>query len=93
MLKTTSFIPFTSICSAAIVLLTLVPLASAASKQDSKDFIRIKPGDSSIGNYLAGRHAQAQHDLGAAVTFLNAALKAMPDARDLRRHTFFLLVR
>ena len=48
-------------------------------------------GHSAIGNYLAGRHAQAERDLGSAVTFLSAALKALPAAPDLLRRTFVLM--
>jgi tetratricopeptide (TPR) repeat protein len=49
-------------------------------------------GSSAIGNYLAGRHAQSSHDIQSALVFLNAALGAMPDAPDLKRRTFILLV-
>jgi len=51
----------------------------------------VAPGRSAIGNYLAGRHAQAEKDLPAAVTYLNAALRALPDAPDLLRRTFVLM--
>ncbi len=49
-------------------------------------------GASAIGNYLAGRHAQARRDLSAAADFLEAALKEAPDAPDLLRRTFILMV-
>ena len=49
-------------------------------------------GHSAIGNYLAGRHAQAEKDLGSAVTFLSAALRALPKAPDLLRRTFVLMI-
>ena len=39
----------------------------------------------------AGRHAQAEKDLGSAVTFLSAALRALPKAPDLLRRTFVLM--
>ena len=51
----------------------------------------VAPGHSAIGNYLAGRHAQAEKDLGSAVTFLSAALRALPEAPDLLRRTFVLM--
>ena len=47
---------------------------------------------SAIGNYLAGRHAQAEKDLGSAVTFFSAALKVLPEAPDLLRQTFVLMI-
>ncbi len=53
---------------------------------------KVAPGPSPIGNYLAGRHAQASRDMEAALTYLNAALLAMPDVPDLRRRTFILQV-
>ena len=49
-------------------------------------------GKSAIGNYLAGRHAQAEKDLGSAVTFFSAALKVLPDVPDLLRQTFVLMI-
>ena len=92
MLRMIPFLPFKSIYSAILTLLILVPVASAATTVDNNESAQVKPGASSIGNYLAGRHAQARHDMGAAVTFLEAALRAMPDVPDLRRRTFILLV-
>ncbi len=53
---------------------------------------KVEPGVSAVGNYLAGRHAQASRDMSAALTYLNAARVAMPDAPDLQRRTFILLV-
>ncbi|MBT6883235.1 MAG: tetratricopeptide repeat protein [Rhodospirillaceae bacterium] len=52
---------------------------------------RVVPGPSPIGNYLAGRHAQSERDLDAAVTYLSAALGAVPNAPDLLRRTFVLM--
>lgn len=49
------------------------------------------PGASAIGNYLAGRHAQSEKDLNKAVTYLEAALRALPEAPDLLRRTFVLM--
>ena len=92
MLRMIPFLPFKLLYSAFFTVLILVPEASTANKVDNNESVRVKPGASSIGNYLAGRHAQARHDMGAAVTFLEAALRAMPDVPDLRRRTFILLV-
>ena len=48
-------------------------------------------GSTAVGNYLAGRHAQARHDLSTAADFLGAALKDAPEAPDLLRRTFLLM--
>ena len=48
-------------------------------------------GLTTVGNYLAGRHAQARRDLSAAADFLGAALKDAPEAPDLLRRTFLLM--
>jgi len=70
---------------ACVAVALVVAGASAADKPDTV------PGKSMTGNYLAGRHAQAQRDLGAAADFLGAALKQAPDAPDLLRRTFVLM--
>ena len=51
----------------------------------------LEPGKTMSGNYLAGRHAQAQRDLSAAADFLGAALKQSPDTPDLLRRTFIMM--
>jgi len=66
--------------------------ATAADGAAGAKAEKVTPGVSPIGNYLAGRHAQASRDMNAALTYLNAALVAMPDAPDLRRRTFILQV-
>ena len=48
-------------------------------------------GQTAFGNYLAGRHAQAAHDLSAATDYLAAALAQAPEAPDLLRRTFVLM--
>ena len=65
--------------------LMFAPLPAEAGKD------RMEPGQTLIGNYLAGRHAQAQKDLSAAADFLGAALKKAPGAPDLLRRTFILM--
>ncbi len=92
MLRAMLLLPICFLFSATILLFILVSAANATSTKDDNEIFRIKPGNSSIGNYLAGRHAQARHDMRAAVTFLEAALKAMPHAPNLLQRTFFLLV-
>lgn len=52
----------------------------------------VAPGASPVGNYLAGRHAESERDLSQAADFLKAVLDQSPDAPDLQRRTFVLLV-
>lgn len=49
-------------------------------------------GNTAVGNYLAGRFAQSRRDMSAAADFLNAALDEAPDAPDLLRRTFLLMI-
>lgn len=51
-----------------------------------------KPGASSFGNYLAGRHAQATRDMDAAIAFYGAVLAREPDNPDLLRRGFILML-
>ncbi len=69
----------------ALAALIFAPLPVQAGKA------RAETGQTLSGNYLAGRHAQAQRDLSTAADFLGAALKQTPDAPGLLRRTFFLL--
>ena len=69
----------------------VIALAVAGTAPASADKAETVPGKTLTGNYLAGRHAQAQRDLGAAADFLGAALKQAPDAPDLLRRTFVLM--
>ncbi len=76
-----------SIISAGVAAAALIfaPLPVEAGKA------RAKIGKTLSGNYLAGRHAQAQRNLSKAADFLGAALKQTPDAPGLLRRTFILL--
>ncbi|MEK9725841.1 MAG: tetratricopeptide repeat protein [Rhodospirillaceae bacterium] len=74
----------------ALSLAVSFGLAVVAPTQTRAAETVVVPGPSPLGNYLAGRHAQTERDLGAAVTYLNAALHALPDAPDLLRRTFIL---
>lgn len=76
---------------AAVVSGVVVALGVAGSAPAAADKAEVIPGKTLTGNYLAGRHAQAQRDLGAAADFLGAALKQAPDAPDLLRRTFILM--
>ena len=53
---------------------------------------REKPGKTATGSYLAGLHAQRQHDYGDAADFILEALAADPDEPALRMRAFQLLV-
>ena len=62
------------------------PAVQQAKAQDGAD----GGGQSLVGNYLAGRHAQSRRDISAAADFLGAALEKDPGNRDLL-HSVFLL--
>lgn len=72
-----------------MLVLGLLPAACASS-----DLGRTpeppRPSDSTVGNYLAGRHAQAENDPRAALAFLDASLAADPGNVDLLRRAFLL---
>lgn len=90
----TTFLNRTGLAVAAVALMLPLAVAGGAAHAatDNAAPPKVMPGASAIGNYLAGRHAQASRDMRAAVAYLNAALSAMPDAPDLRRRTFILHV-
>ena len=73
------------VAGAAVVLLSAVPGGRA-------DDGPLGPGATLTGNYLAGRHAQAERDLSATTTFFLAALEEAPNETDLLRRTFLVLV-
>ena len=89
MIRTVSFRHFSSFGAAAVLAAAVLAGPAPGSARAGEV---VAPGPSAIGNYLAGRHAQAEHDLPAAVTFLKAALRELPDAPDLLRRTFILMV-
>jgi tetratricopeptide (TPR) repeat protein len=64
------------------------PTPPALSGPRSQDLARI----SLSGNYLAGRHAGLQRDLGAASAYYKAALKADPKNTELLERTFLSVV-
>ncbi len=76
-----SVLPAAVLAGVAFAVLLGGPLLASAGKS----------GTSMTGNYLAGRHAQAQRDLSSAANFLGAALKQAPDVPDLLRRTFILM--
>ncbi|MSO84819.1 MAG: tetratricopeptide repeat protein [Rhodospirillales bacterium] len=49
-----------------------------------------KPGATTAGNYLAGRHAQAVRDMASAIAFYAAVLAREPDNPDLLRRAFVI---
>ncbi len=81
-------------------LLAVLPGACATSDADDAQGIgrersRVgapQPvGESLVGNYLAGRHAQANRDVGSASDFMARALAHDPDNPDLIRRAFVLM--
>ncbi len=69
---------------------TQPPILTAAVKQPATPpmLLLVKVGDSTAGNYLSGRLAQKNRDYGSASKFLNHALLADPENRDLLRRAF-----
>ena len=49
-----------------------------------------KPGASTVGNYLAGRHAQVVREIESALAFYSAVLAREPENPDLIRRAFVL---
>ena len=49
-----------------------------------------KPGLSTSGNYLAGRHAQVVRDMGNAIAYYGAVLSREPENPDLLRRAFVI---
>lgn len=56
------------------------------------DAAKLKPERTATGSYLAGLHAQRQHDYGEAADFILQALSADPGEAALRLRAFQLLV-
>ncbi|HEC90316.1 MAG TPA: tetratricopeptide repeat protein [Alphaproteobacteria bacterium] len=80
----------------AVGLLMVLPVACAAAKPIERAMpIKTAPpittGASLAGNYLAGRFAQSQNDIGDAVDFLKKALDKSPAAPNLLRRVFIIL--
>lgn len=76
---------------AVAVVVALLPVACASDSTESRlTSVTVRPSNSSVGNYLAGRHAQTRRDIPSAVDFLEAALSADPNNRSLMRRTFML---
>jgi tetratricopeptide (TPR) repeat protein len=60
------------------------PASAAVDAPDKSIIARTSPA----GNYLAGRVAKANRDMGAASAYYNAALRADPKNEDLLEYTF-----
>ena len=75
-----------------VVLGSCFTITLAASTSEVATSAERLSDHSPIGNYLAGRHAQAEEDFDAAIEFLTAALNALPNMPDLLRRTFILLI-
>ena len=76
----------------AILGLVLVPGAcvSPSASLDPPPAGMAPPTGTLSGNYLAGRQAQREHDLGRAADFVDAALKQDPENLQLLRRAFLL---
>ncbi len=80
------------LCGTALVL---SPAARASIDPEvtiALDAAKQTPVRTATGSYLAGLHAQRQHDYGEAADFILQALKADPDEGALRMRAFQLLV-
>ncbi len=70
----------------------LVSPALAEAAKAAKDEALPAPAETSVGAYLAGRHAMTLNDRSAAADYLLRALKDDPDNEILRRRVFWVLV-
>lgn len=75
--------------AACLSLASLILFGSLNAQAETRPSV---PGTSLIGNYLAGRHAEAERELSLAADYLKAVLDQSPDVPDLKRRTFVLLV-
>lgn len=80
-----------------IVMISLALLSTTASRAEAAgngggSGKKHEAGSSQLGNYLAGRHAQAMRDLDAAAVYLGAALANDRESEDLLRRTFLVLL-
>ncbi len=68
------------------------PILTAAVKQPATPTfpVLVRIGDSTAGNYLAGRFAQKNRDYGNASKFLGNALSSDPENRNLLRLSFLV---
>jgi len=82
--------------AATAALVALLPAACASGDVPAAKNQPVaepaKPTKTLIGNYLAGRHAQAENDVGKAVRFLGSALTMDPRNPDLLRRYFVLML-
>jgi tetratricopeptide (TPR) repeat protein len=76
---------------AAALALALGPWAAVAETTPKSSAKPAQP-DSTLGAYLAGNHAMARHDRGAAADFLLKALKQDPDNEPLQRRVMWMLI-
>ena len=73
-------------------LLSVALLAGACAADSNSPSQTAEPRATLSGTYLAGRHAQAERDMGRATDLLGRALKMDPDSRGLMRRTFTVLL-
>jgi len=81
---------------ATAALVSLLPAACASGRVDTGDGAAVAPpvtpGSTLVGNYLAGRHAQATRDVSAAADFLLSALEKSPGDRMLMQRAMTALL-
>jgi tetratricopeptide (TPR) repeat protein len=74
-----------------LLLACLAACAASSSSAERKNADDVPPdaiATSSLGSYLAGRHAQHEHDYAAAAVYFGRALAADPDDYELINKTF-----
>ncbi len=74
----------------SIVSMSLLFAACAGASVDADSDSPPTAGRTLSGNYLAGRHAQAEGDMDAASVYLRAALAMAPAQGDLVKRTFLV---
>lgn len=70
----------------------VVAVGEALGQESYSEGQPIEIGTSFVGNYLAGRHAQAQRDGEKAITYYRQALKEDPDNEDLMLRAAVVMV-
>jgi tetratricopeptide (TPR) repeat protein len=78
-------------CLIAVLMVAVTSTACVSGNEGAAaEKIVIRPGPSIMGNFLAGRHAQAQRRISTALEFLTAILETDPDNESLLRRAFIL---
>ncbi len=75
---------------AALMVAVTTTACVSGNEAAAPEKVVIRPGPSTMGNYLAGRHAQAQRQMSTALEFFTAILEKDPANENLLRRTFIL---